>query len=136
MHNRVGQRAPAHLTGTGKAALSRLSDDEVAEQVRRWASATDRPVPDLSALTSELAFARSQGFVASNTFQRHRISVAAPVFDSSARPVGGVSIAGPDAVFTRAVLLRSRAEVTDLAQRVTDGLATVALPVGALRARS
>ena len=95
MHNRVGLRAPAHLTGCGKAALAMLPPAEVAARVEEVCAAESRRPPDLAALTRELARARRAGFVVSDTFQPGRTSVAAPVLDPAGRPAGGISVAGP-----------------------------------------
>ncbi|HEV3498651.1 MAG TPA: helix-turn-helix domain-containing protein, partial [Actinomycetes bacterium] len=57
MRNRVGLRAPAHLTGCGKAALALLPPDEVAARVREVCAAEPGHPPDLDALARELAAA-------------------------------------------------------------------------------
>ena len=95
MHNRVGLRAPAHLTGCGKAALALLPPAEVAGRVEAVCVAESRQLPDLGALARELAGARRAGFVVSDTFQPGRTSVAAPVPDPAGAPAGGISVAGP-----------------------------------------
>ena len=45
MFNRVGQRAPAHLTGCGKAALTWLPFDKVVEHVERCCAESAFPYP-------------------------------------------------------------------------------------------
>jgi IclR family acetate operon transcriptional repressor len=95
MHNRVGLRAPAHLTGCGKAALALLPPAEVVARVEAVCAAESRQLPDLGALARELAGARRAGFVVSDTFQPGRTSVAAPVPDPAGQPAGGISVAGP-----------------------------------------
>ncbi|MFC0542497.1 IclR family transcriptional regulator [Kutzneria chonburiensis] len=115
MHNSVGQRAPAHLTGCGKAALSWLPHEEVVAHVERCCAETSVAMPDLERLRDELAKARQDGYVVSQSFQAKRISVAAAILDASSRPVGGVSLAGPDGMFCSAVIASSRAAVTEVA---------------------
>jgi DNA-binding IclR family transcriptional regulator len=95
MHNRVGLRAPAHLTGCGKAALALLPPAEVAARVEAVCAAESRHLPDLAALARELDRARRAGFVVSDTFQPGRTSVAAPIADPAGAPAGGISVAGP-----------------------------------------
>jgi DNA-binding IclR family transcriptional regulator len=95
MHNRVGLRAPAHLTGCGKAALALLPPAEVAARVETVCAAESRHLPDLAALARELDRARRAGFVVSDTFQPGRTSVAAPIPDPAGQPAGGISVAGP-----------------------------------------
>jgi hypothetical protein len=92
---RVGLRAPAHLTGCGKAALALLPPTEVAARVEAVCAAESRHLPDLAALARELDRARRAGFVVSDTFQPGRTSVAAPIPDPAGAPAGGISVAGP-----------------------------------------
>src|SRR4029453_19113499 len=87
MHNRVGLRAPAHLTGCGKAALALLPLAEVAARVEAVCAAEPGPPPDLRVLARELAAPRRPGFVVSDTFQPGRTSRAAP---AARRPPGRV----------------------------------------------
>jgi DNA-binding IclR family transcriptional regulator len=89
MHNRVGLRAPAHLTGCGKAALALLPPAEVAARVEAVCAAESRHLPDLADLARELDGARRAGFVVSDTFQPGRTSVAAPSPTRPTRPPAG-----------------------------------------------
>ena len=99
MNNRVGLRAPAWRGGCGKAALACLPADEVDGRVRRLCREEDTPLPDMSALHAELAAGREQGYLVSSSFQPGRTSVAAAVV-GGAGPVGGLSVAGPSALFS------------------------------------
>lgn len=122
MHNRVGQRAPAHLTGCGKAALSVLPFDEVIGHVQRCCAESAVPMPDMAALEAELAQARRDGFVVSQSFQRGRTSVASAIVDGSGQPVGGVSLAGPGGMFCSVVIASSRAAVIEAAEVISSRL--------------
>jgi DNA-binding IclR family transcriptional regulator len=115
MHNRVGQRAPAHLTGCGKAALSWLPFDKVVAHVEKCCAESSTPPPDLDELEAELIRARQDGFLVSKSFQKDRMSVAAAIFDASGHSVGGVSLAGPATMFTTAVVASARSSVTNAA---------------------
>jgi IclR family acetate operon transcriptional repressor len=117
MDNRVGLRAPAWRGGCGKAALSRLPDAEVDSRIGRLCEEEGTPLPDLSALHAELDSARRDGWLTSTSFQRGRTSVAAPVVDATGRPVGGLSVAGPDALFTRDVVRRLGPDIAEAAAR-------------------
>lgn len=119
MRNRVGQRAPAYLTGCGKAALSVLAPAEAEDMIRRQCAAEQHPLPDLAAVRAELAGARRQGYAVSRTFQHNRTSIAAPILDVTGRPLGGVSLAIPSVMLNAQVLSRARTAVTDGAQRIT-----------------
>jgi DNA-binding IclR family transcriptional regulator len=126
MHNRVGLRAPAHLTGCGKAALAMLPAPEVAARVGEVCAAESRRPPDLAALTRELARARRAGFVVSDTFQPGRTSVAAPVADPAGQPAGGISVAGPTPLLAGARLDRIRDQVMAAATLIAQRLAAPA----------
>ena len=117
MDNRVGLRAPAWRGGCGKAALSRLPAAEVEGRVRRVCREEGAPVPDLDALHAELDAARRDGYLVSSSFQAGRTSVAAAVAPPGGEPVGGLSVAGPSALFSRAVVRRAGPEVAGAAAR-------------------
>lgn len=123
MRNRVGLRAPAHLTGCGKAALSALPPHEVPALVRDACHAERVDVPDLGRLQEELAAVAHRGFVVSASFQPGRTSVAAPILDAHGAPVGGLSVAGPSEVFTSELVARLAAQVRDTADGVSRRLA-------------
>jgi DNA-binding IclR family transcriptional regulator len=117
MDNRVGLRAPAWRGGCGKAALSRLPPAEVEERVLRLCREEGTAPPDLAALHAELAGARRDGYLVSSSFQAGRTSLAAPVARADGVPVGGLSVAGPSALFSRAVMARTAPDVVDVAIR-------------------
>jgi DNA-binding IclR family transcriptional regulator len=123
MHNRVGLRAPAHLTGCGKAALALLPAAEVAARVQAVCAAESRRPPDLAALAGELTAARRAGFVVSGTFQPGRTSVAAPIPDPAGLPAGGISVAGPTPLLAGRRLDRIRDQVVAAAALVSRRLA-------------
>jgi DNA-binding IclR family transcriptional regulator len=123
MRNRVGLRAPAHLTGCGKAALSLLPPGEVAARVAAVCAAEHGHRPDLHALARELARARRAGFVVSNTFQPGRTSVAAPIPDPAGVPAGGISVAGPSPLLAGPRLGRIRDQVVAAAALIGQRLA-------------
>jgi DNA-binding IclR family transcriptional regulator len=117
MDNRVGLRAPAWRGGCGKAALSRLTAAEIDERIARLCRDEDLTPPDHAALHDELAAARRVGYVVSSAFQAGRTSVAAAVVDADGRPLGGLSVAGPSPLFTRAAVARAAEDVVEAAVR-------------------
>jgi DNA-binding IclR family transcriptional regulator len=123
MSDRVGQRAPAHLTGCGKAALTWLPFDKVVTNVKQCCVESAVPVPNLEELEAELSLGRQNGYVTSRSWQKDRMSVAAAILDSSGHPLGGVSLAGPASMFTSAVLAAARSTVTDAAGRISARMA-------------
>jgi DNA-binding IclR family transcriptional regulator len=122
MDNRVGLRAPAWRGGCGKAALSRLPPDEVDERIARLCREEGVTAPDAPALHAELALARRDGWLVSSSFQPGRTSVAAPVVRAAREPVGGLSVAGPSALFPPAVVRRLGPEVAAAARHAGQAL--------------
>ena len=124
MNNRVGLRAPAHLTGCGRAAMALLGAADVRDRVRRLCAEERRPLPDLPGLDAELAGVRQRGYAVCGSFQPGRTSVAAAVRDRSGRPVGGLSVAAdtdlqtpPRSLSTGAAVVAAAAAVS---ARLTD----------------
>ena len=120
MNNRVGMRAPAHCSGCGKAALSRLDDAEVVSRVRETCAADHLPLPDLARLSEELAMARRRGYVVNVDFQPGRVSVAAPVVDTAHVVLGGVSVAGPVKLFDPPTVEQAAADIVAVAAAVSE----------------
>lgn len=119
MFNRVGQRAPAHLTGCGKAALAWLPFDKVVAHVRKCCEEGTIPAPDLDGLEAELTLARRHGYIVSQVFQKDRVSVAAAIVDGFGRPLGGISLAGPTSTFSSSVVASAQRSVTDAAALIS-----------------
>ncbi|GEL17204.1 IclR family transcriptional regulator [Pseudonocardia asaccharolytica] len=114
MANWVGLRAPAFLTGCGKAPLSLLESADVEARLR---SLSDQvPAPDTAALRDELTAARERGYVVSRAFQQDRTSVAAPVVGPDGQPIGGLSLAGPSSLFTRGLTEQAAQDVQEAAR--------------------
>jgi DNA-binding IclR family transcriptional regulator len=118
MNNRVGMRAPAHCTGCGKAALSRLHDADVTSRVRETCAADHLPLPDIARLRENLAQARQRGYVVNVDFQPGRVSVAAPVINIQHVVLGGVSVAGPVNLFDAATVEQAAADIVAVAAAV------------------
>ncbi|MBM4363659.1 MAG: hypothetical protein FJ104_13335, partial [Deltaproteobacteria bacterium] len=123
MKNRLGLRAPAYLTGCGKAALSTLEPDQVRTFVTATTTRADRP--DLGALQAELDVARRQGFVVSGSFQPGVVSVAAPVFGRDGVAVGGISTAHEWTVVDHARTIQIASAVVDAAKQTSERLRTL-----------
>ena len=90
---------------------------EVDERIARLCRDEGVPGPDGALLADELAAAREAGYLVSSSFQAGRTSVAAAVVDGDARPLGGLSVAGPSRLFSRAVLTRTTEDVVAAADR-------------------
>jgi IclR family acetate operon transcriptional repressor len=123
MRNRLGLRVPAYLTGCGKAALS-LLEPELVEKYVVTTSADGQP-PDVPALISELAVARRQGFVVSDSFQRGVVSVAAPLIGRDETVVGGISAAHERTMVDHGRTIRIAAHVVDAAKQTSERLSAL-----------
>jgi DNA-binding IclR family transcriptional regulator len=95
----TGQYTNMHWTALGKALLSQLSDDRVAEIVADHGlpEATPNTITDRDELFEELAVIRDRGFSIEDEERREGIkSVAVPVqHTDDSSPVSAVSISGP-----------------------------------------
>lgn len=96
MSSRVGDRAPSHCTGLGKALLAHEPEavirDSFKDGLREY---TPKTITRMSALLSELAKVRQLGYALDDEeHEQGVVCVAAPVFDSR-RVVAAISVAGP-----------------------------------------
>ncbi len=122
MHNRMGLRVPADVTGCGKAALSALPHQQARQLVRARAGGAS---VDLDLLETELAAARARGYVISESFQAAFTSVAAPLRGPGGAVVGGLSSAHPRGYLRGARLIRVATEVQAAAGVTSERLQTL-----------
>ncbi len=100
-NTKVGSRAPAYATSTGKILLSEQSESYI-EEYCVWMRQNARPLTaqtiiDPERLRSELANAKLQGFaVDREEIEAGLICVAAPIYDFNHQAMAAVSISGPD----------------------------------------
>ena len=90
---------PPGAAGAARRRCRGSRSAEVDERIARLCREEDVPGPDGPALHAELASARRDGWLVSSSFQPGRTSVAAPVVRAGGEPVGGLSVAGPSALF-------------------------------------
>jgi DNA-binding IclR family transcriptional regulator len=97
VHNRVGERNPAHGLSNGLALLATLSDDEVLTRLpRKLEKLTPRTLDSRSALLAELRRVRERGYaVCRGSWRLDVAGVAVAVRGADGRAVAGVSIALP-----------------------------------------
>lgn len=127
---RVGWRAPAWRTASGKSMLA-YEPDEVISKI-----AEDGlfPAEDLPALRKELEDVRQRGFSMSYNGSRPGVnSVSAPIWGPDALPVAALSVSGPAERFTPERMLSMSASVMNAATRVSESLGA-APPTYAARA--
>ncbi|MDF1478154.1 IclR family transcriptional regulator [Leifsonia sp. H3M29-4] len=94
----IGRGGPLHATGLGKALLSDLSREEVAEQLGPgpFPQYTGNTLTTLDELVADLDSVRSRGYaVELEELALRRACVAAPIRDRSGAIVAALSISGP-----------------------------------------
>lgn len=93
---RIGMRLPANCASTGKALLSTLPEERVAELCANggFRSLTPKSVTSLRVLLKQLAQVRKRGYSVDDEETRHgTICFGAPIFDSVSRQaVAGVGV--------------------------------------------
>jgi DNA-binding IclR family transcriptional regulator len=98
MFTQIGNRLPAHSTGSGKVMLAFASPDVVEGIVRRYglASRTPRTIVDFDAFREELERIRQRGYAIDDEEHEEGVRcVAAPVRDESGQVVASLSVSGP-----------------------------------------
>ncbi len=97
MSSRVGDRAPAHCTGVGKALLAHLTDEELLARypTGKLTRYTEHTITDLNSLRAALAEVREQGYAIDQ--EEHELGVkcvAVPTFNHLG-VVAAMSLSGP-----------------------------------------
>ncbi|MEM1351870.1 MAG: IclR family transcriptional regulator C-terminal domain-containing protein [Pseudomonadota bacterium] len=127
-----GSRTPMHASGTGKAILSCMTDEEVRGHLMSagLTAFTERTLTAPTALFSDLALTRARGFSFDCEERYLGMScIGSVIFDEHAEPCGGVSISGPSARFSAARVPELGAMVTEAAREITRTIGGV-LPSG------
>ena len=136
VHNRVGERNPAHSLSNGLALLAALDDEEVLARLpRKLEKLTPRTLDSRSALLAELRRVRERGYaVCRGSWRLDVAGVAVAVRGADGRAVAGVSIALPVERLSAAHLKRIAAGLLKTAAGIEAQLghpaggATLALP--------
>jgi len=98
MFARVGNKGPAHCTGSGKVLLAGLPDEEVVPLLERMRLErfTNSTLTDPAGLLAELRKIREQGFALDRGERDEGVCcVAAPVRNFERRVVAAVSVSAP-----------------------------------------
>jgi len=98
MFTQIGNRLPAHSTGSGKVMLAFSPPEAVEGIVRRSGLPVRTPhtIVDLEAFRHELERIRHQGYGIDDEEQEEGVRcIAAPVRDESGQVVASLSISGP-----------------------------------------
>lgn len=122
----VGQRAPLHAGATSKAILAFLSPEAQASWLARLDQLprfTDRTTMDPASLARELAEIRERGYSISDAdYEAGARGVGAPIFGADGRPVGGLSVGGPNGRVTDAQIRLFGALAVEVAAAISHRL--------------
>lgn len=98
MFTQIGNRLPAHSTGSGKVMLA-FSPSEIVDGIVRRSGLTARTphtIVDMEAFRTELERIHKQGYGIDDEEQEEGVRcIAAPVRDESGQVVASLSISGP-----------------------------------------
>ena len=100
-NTRIGSRAPAYATSSGKIMLSFQSEAAV-DAYCQWMSENAHPITgttvvDTDQFRKELSRARLQGYAMDEgEIEDGLICIGAPIYDMNSRVVAAVSVSGPD----------------------------------------
>ena len=100
-NTRIGTRAPAYATGSGKIMLAGQDqayiDDYCAWMRHKAVLLTKKTITDSDRLRLQLNQARLNGYAMDDgEIEEGLICVAAPIYDLNRQIIGAVSISGPD----------------------------------------
>ena len=124
MASRVGMALPLHCTAIGKCIMAYLPADEIDEIVAEGLTPrTPATITDRRRLDAELAFIRERGYAVDDEENELTIRcVAAPVFDASQQPLGGVSVSTVTFIVSRETLQGFVPDLIATAGRVSHAL--------------
>jgi IclR family acetate operon transcriptional repressor len=97
MASHIGARVPLYCTSLGKAILACCTPDRVEEIIGRGLPArTPRTVTSPETLRAELERVRAQGFAVDDQENEMGVRcIGAPIFDTTTRVIGAISVSGP-----------------------------------------
>ncbi len=125
---RLGSRLPAHASGSGKAILSALPEDELAIFFResKLQKLTVKTTTDVNQLRLQFAAIRARGYSYDDEENALGLRcVAAPIYDEYSEPLGAISLAGPIARLTDERILKLGPLVAHTAREITEKLGGV-----------
>lgn len=103
IHMPIGSRIPMYCTGSGRAYLSALSDDEVQgvlsnSELRRH---TQQTLTDPDEILAQVATTRGKGYAINNEeLFLGDMTIAAPILGSQGQPVAAVHVVAPTSRWT------------------------------------
>jgi IclR family transcriptional regulator, acetate operon repressor len=125
---RLGSRIPAHASGSGKAMLSALPEDELAIVFSNsdLIELTKKTITNPDRLRQQFATIRARGYSYDDEENAMGLRcVAAPIYDEFAEPLGAISLAGPISRLTDERILKLGPLVAHTAREITEKLGGV-----------
>lgn len=122
MFTQIGNRLPAHSTGSGKVMLAYASPDAVDGILRRHGlpGRTQHTIVDQQAFRKELEHIRELGYAVDDEEQEEGVRcIAVPVRDESAHVVASLSISGPATRLNDAQMRNVIPEVLDCGAKLS-----------------
>lgn len=117
---RIGDRAPAHCTATGKVLLALRNE---LPRERKLPAFTRTTIRDVNRLKLELDRIRGQGYALNlGEYGANVNGVAAPIVDHEAMPIAAVAISGPAERIKPATLRSFTPLVLGTARAISTGL--------------
>ena len=121
----LGSRSPIHASGVGKAILSSMGEQEVAELLQRRGLRrfTDHTIDNPADLRDALEVIRHQGYALDD--EEHAIGlrcVAANIYDENGHALAAISLSGPKARITDNRLPELGVAVRQTASNITESL--------------
>lgn len=132
----VGSRAPAYCTAVGKAMLSELPDEEVAEIARKSGlkAVTKNTITSLAKLKAELKLVRSRGYAIDDEEKEEGLRCVGAVVRAHSRKLNAaMSISGPAFRMTKERIPEVAQALMQAAGDLSAELGYRELPVEALR---
>lgn len=93
-----GTKSPLHASGIGKALLSTMEPERIAQMVGPGALErfTPKTLPGLDALVADMAVSRARGYAVDDEERTEGMRcIAAPIRDVHGDAVAGISVSGP-----------------------------------------
>lgn len=116
----VGKRTPAHLTAVGKAILSRLSKDDLAELMPRLnlRSGTNRATHTATALQRTLSSVRTSGYAVEDQEEVDGVRCVASPICRDGMVIASVGVIGLTSMLDKDKLAKVGAEVMRTAEAI------------------
>jgi len=130
LSNGVGSRAKPYASGLGKAILAHLSLEMRRKLLgdAELARLTPHTIADFGELISQLDLTKARGYAVSIDEQNVGISsVAAPILDHEAKPLGAIGVIGPSFRLPPERLHALGRDVIEAARRISGNIGEVAM---------